>query len=154
MPLVLYEGGGPEAVFEPLQVPMSFLPGRPPGRLLQDHLAAYNWGLAQYLGAGVAACYRGHRLYDTNTTREVVRAWVSFYKKHREVLGADLVHLRRANMQVTRQAGEGDSLAPRAWTPGSTLTPGAGRRAWLWSSTLLGRGWWPPWPSACTTPAL
>ena len=69
--------------------------------MLQDHLAAYNWGLAQYLGAGVAACYRGHRLYDTNTTREVVRAWVSFYKKHREVLGADLVHVRRANMQVT-----------------------------------------------------
>ena len=33
-------------------------------------------------------------------SREVVRTWVSFYKKHREVLGADLVHVRRPNMQV------------------------------------------------------
>ena len=35
-------------------------------------------------------------------SREVVRTWVTFYKKHREVLGADLVHVRRPNMQVGR----------------------------------------------------
>ena len=39
-------------------------------------------------------------------SREVVRTWVTFYKKHREVLGADLVHVRRPNMQV----GEGESI--------------------------------------------
>ena len=36
----------------------------------------------------------------SNSSREVVRTWVTFYKKHREVLGADLVHVRRPNMQV------------------------------------------------------
>ena len=30
----------------------------------------------------------------------MVRTWVTFYKKHREVLGADLVHVKRPNMQV------------------------------------------------------
>ena len=99
MPLTGYYVSDPDVVFEPMT----------------DHLAEYSWGLAQYLGAGVAACYRGHRVFDSPATRcksdcsfkfecffprEVVRTWVSFYKKHREVLGADLVHVRRPNMQV------------------------------------------------------
>jgi hypothetical protein len=83
LPLTEYHSGGAAATFEPLG----------------QHRAAYAWGLAQYLGAGVAACYRGHRLYDGPVTREAVRVWVRFYKKHREVLGADLVHVRRPNMQ-------------------------------------------------------
>ena len=99
LPLTGYYVSDPDVVFEPMT----------------DHLAEYSWGLAQYLGAGVAACYRGHRVFDSPATRcksdfsfkfecffprEVVRTWVSFYKKHREVLGADLVHVRRPNMQV------------------------------------------------------
>jgi hypothetical protein len=28
-----------------------------------------SWGLAQYLGGGVAACYRGYRLYDSSQTQ-------------------------------------------------------------------------------------
>ena len=36
-------------------------------------------------------------------SREVVRTWVTFYKKHREVLGADLVHVKRPNMQVGQE---------------------------------------------------
>lgn len=83
LPLTGYYVSDPDVVFEPMT----------------DHLAEYSWGLAQYLGAGVAACYRGHRVFDSPATREVVRTWVSFYKKHREVLGADLIHVRRPNMQ-------------------------------------------------------
>ena len=42
--------------------------------------------------------------YDSKIfSREVVRTWVTFYKKHREVLGADLVHVRRPNMQVGKE---------------------------------------------------
>ncbi len=37
--------GGAAAQFEPLS----------------DHLIEYEWALAQYLGYGVAACYRGTR---------------------------------------------------------------------------------------------
>lgn len=83
LPLVQYHGGGGPAIFEPLS----------------DHLQEYEWGLAQYLGAGVAACYRGYRLYDTDTTKAVVIKWVSFYKKYRDILNSDIVHVRRADMQ-------------------------------------------------------
>jgi hypothetical protein len=53
--------------------------------------------LANLFGAGVMACYRGPRLYDMDETKAVVKRWVGFYKKHREVLNADILHLRRAD---------------------------------------------------------
>merc|ERR1719369_129615 len=59
LPLKVYHGGGSEAEFEPIQ----------------EHLEEYSWGLAQYLGAGVAACYRGYRLYDSPRSRDVVKTW-------------------------------------------------------------------------------
>jgi hypothetical protein len=54
VPLTRYQGGGPEAVLEPLQ----------------DHLKDYEQLMVQYYGAGVQACYRGPRLYDTEQTRQ------------------------------------------------------------------------------------
>jgi hypothetical protein len=86
LPLVDYHGGGPDAAFEPLS----------------EHLVEYEWGLAQYFGAGVAACYRGYRLYDNNNTRAVVKRWVDFYKKYRDILTSDIIHVRRADMQVCK----------------------------------------------------
>jgi hypothetical protein len=83
VPIVDYHGGGPDAAFSPLS----------------QHLQEYEWALAQYLGAGVAACYRGDILYDTNATRTVVQKWVSFYRRHRGTLIQPIVHLRRATMQ-------------------------------------------------------
>ena len=53
VPLTKYQGGGPEAVLEPLS----------------EHLNDYEQLMMQYYGAGVQACYRGPRLYDTETTR-------------------------------------------------------------------------------------
>ena len=81
VPLTEYHGGGPAATIEPLK----------------DHLAHYEARLANLFGAGVIACYRGPRLYDAPETRAVVRRWVDFYRRHREVLNADLIHLRRAD---------------------------------------------------------
>jgi len=81
VPLTEYQGGGAAATIEPLK----------------DHLPHYEQRLANLFGAGVMACYRGPRLYDTDETRAVVKRWVDFYKKHREVLNADLLHLRRAD---------------------------------------------------------
>ena len=83
MPLVNYEGGGPPAWFEPLQ----------------QNLEEYTFGMAQYLTAGVAACYRGFRLYDSQQTRNNVKLWVTFYKQYREVLNSDIIHFKRPNMQ-------------------------------------------------------
>jgi hypothetical protein len=81
VPLTVYQGGGAAATIEPLH----------------EHLDHYESRLANLLGAGVQACYRGPRLYDTDETKAVVKKWVSFYKTHREVLDGDLIHLRRAN---------------------------------------------------------
>jgi hypothetical protein len=81
VPLVKYQGGGPEAVLEPLS----------------EHLKDYEQLMMQYYGAGVQACYRGPRLYDTEQTRQTVIKVINWYKKYRDILNADLIHLRRAD---------------------------------------------------------
>ena len=79
VPLVECHGGGPAATLEPLE----------------EHLDTYEAHLAQSFGAGVQACYRGPRLYDTEKTKAVVKKWVDFYRRYRAILEADLIHLRR-----------------------------------------------------------
>jgi hypothetical protein len=79
VPLVEYQGGGEAATLEPLS----------------EHLDAYEAHLAQNFGSGVQACYRGMRLYDTEETKAVVKKWVDFYKRYREILDSDIIHLRR-----------------------------------------------------------
>ena len=79
VPLVQYHGGGVAATLEPLR----------------EHLDFYGQHLMQNFSSGVQACYRGPRLYDSEETRAVVKKWVDFYKKHREILESDVIHLRR-----------------------------------------------------------
>lgn len=79
VPLVEYQGGGKEATIEPLK----------------DHLPHYQQRLANLFGAGVQACYRGPQLYDTPETKELVKKWVTFYKKYRRILDGDIIHVRR-----------------------------------------------------------
>lgn len=81
VPLTRYQGGGPEAVLEPLQ----------------EHLKDYEQLMVQYYGAGVQACYRGPRLYDTDSTRKMVFRVINWYKKYRDILNADMIQLRRAD---------------------------------------------------------
>jgi hypothetical protein len=81
LPLTRYQGGGPEAVLEPLS----------------DHLKDYEQLMVQYYGAGVQACYRGPRLYDTEATRKMVVSVIDWYKKYRSILNSDIIHLRRAD---------------------------------------------------------
>ncbi len=81
VPLSQYHGGGAAATIEPLC----------------EHLPHYEARFANLLGAGVQACYRGPRLFDTEETKALVKKWVAFYKQHREVLQADIIHLRRAS---------------------------------------------------------
>ena len=81
VPLTRYQGGGPEAVLEPLN----------------EHLRDYEQLMVQYYGAGVQACYRGPRLYDTEATKNLVQRTVAWYKKYRDILNSDIIHLRRAD---------------------------------------------------------
>jgi hypothetical protein len=81
VPLTEYHGGGAAATIEPLA----------------EHLPHYQNMMMSNLGAGVQACYRGPRLYDTEATKAMVTQAVSWFKEHREVLEGDLIHLRRAD---------------------------------------------------------
>ena len=70
----------------------------------KDHPEEFEWALAQYLGAGTAACYRGGQLWNASTDtgakiKAATASWVHFYKAHRETLIQPIVHLRRADMQ-------------------------------------------------------
>ncbi|MFB9843411.1 alpha-galactosidase [Mucilaginibacter ginsenosidivorans] len=79
VPLTRYQGGGPEAVLEPLS----------------EHLDDYKALMMEYYGSGVQACYRGPRLFDTDKTKEAVIEVIKWYKKYRDILNADIIHLRR-----------------------------------------------------------
>jgi hypothetical protein len=79
VPLSEYHGGGAAATLEPLK----------------DHLDSYEAHMVQNYGSGVQACYRGSRLYDTKKTKALVIKQVAHYKKYRDILNADIIHLRR-----------------------------------------------------------
>lgn len=79
VPLTQYHGGGAAATIEPLK----------------DHLDHYERRLQNLLGAGVQACFRGPRLYDSVETQEMVKRWVEWFKDHRAILESPLLGLRR-----------------------------------------------------------
>lgn len=79
VPLTEYHGGGAAATIEPLD----------------EHRDDYQRHLVNCLSAGVQACLRGPRLYDTPTTKEMVVRWVDWFKQHRAILESDVIHGRR-----------------------------------------------------------
>ncbi len=81
VPLTKYQGGDESAVLEPLS----------------EHLQDYEQLMVQYYGAGVQACYRGPRLYDTELTKQTVKKTTDWYKKYRNILNSDMIQLRRAD---------------------------------------------------------
>ncbi len=83
VPLTEYHGGGAEATIEPLH----------------EHRDHYQRRLQNLWGAGVQACFRGPRLFDTPETKEMLSHWVQFYKRHRAILDSPLIGLRRADGQ-------------------------------------------------------
>eukprot|EP01064_Diplonema_japonicum_P011089 TRINITY_DN1836_c1_g1_i1.p1 TRINITY_DN1836_c1_g1~~TRINITY_DN1836_c1_g1_i1.p1 ORF type:complete len:730 (+),score=233.37 TRINITY_DN1836_c1_g1_i1:85-2274(+) len=80
LPITQYHAGGTAAEF-------------------QAHQLEYEWGLAQYLGAGTAACYRGDVPYTTDSMKAVLQKWIGMYKAHRQTLIQPVVHIRRPSMQ-------------------------------------------------------
>lgn len=79
VPLTEYQGGGAAATLEPLS----------------EHLAEYRQHMVQNYGAGIQACYRGPRLYDTEATKNMVCDVIDWYKKYRTILNSDIIHLRQ-----------------------------------------------------------
>lgn len=81
VPLTEYHGGGADATLEPLG----------------EHLDVYRNIMMQNYGAGVQACYRGPRLYDTERTCATVKEVIDWYKRYRTILNSDIIHLRKAD---------------------------------------------------------
>ncbi len=81
IPLAQYHGGGAAATIEPLN----------------EHLDHYEMMLVSNMGLGIQSALRGPRLYDTQTTKKMVTRVVSWYKKYRNILESDLLHLRRSD---------------------------------------------------------
>ena len=81
VPLTQYHGGGDAATIEPLD----------------EHRDHYERMLQSNLALGAQACYRGPRLFDTDRTRDLVKHWVDWYKKYRDILESDVIHGRRAD---------------------------------------------------------
>lgn len=79
VPLMEYQGGGAAATIEPLD----------------EHRDHYQRRLNNLLGAGVQACFRGPRLFDTEATRQMVQERVAWFKAHRAILESDIIHGRR-----------------------------------------------------------
>jgi hypothetical protein len=76
VPLTQYHGGGAAATIEPLD----------------EHIEHYERMMVSNLGAGVQACYRGPRLYDTDRTKEMVKRTVKWFKEYRDILESDIIH--------------------------------------------------------------
>ena len=81
IPLGQYHGGGAAATIEPLN----------------EHLDHYEMMLVSNIGMGIQSALRGPRLYDTETTKTMVTRVVTWYKKYRDILESDIIHLRRAD---------------------------------------------------------
>jgi hypothetical protein len=79
VPLSEYHGGGAAATIEPLD----------------EHREHYAARFANLLGAGVQACWRGPRLWDTERTRDLVQGWTAWFKERRAILESDVLHGRR-----------------------------------------------------------
>jgi len=81
IPLTQYHGGGAEATIEPLH----------------EHLKHYEMMLVSNIGLGIQSALRGPRLYDTEETKIMVKRVVTWYKKYRDILESDIIHIRRAD---------------------------------------------------------
>lgn len=82
IPIDQYHGGGSAATFEPLN----------------QNLKDYEWAWAQSFASGVIPGARGHRLYDTEETKNIVKYWTSLYHRYNDLLNSNTVHFMMPEM--------------------------------------------------------
>ncbi|WP_140939380.1 LamG-like jellyroll fold domain-containing protein [Sphingobacterium lumbrici] len=64
---------------------------------LSQNLDRYERQLIQFLASGSQFTIRGNRLYDTPETKAMVSKWINWFKKHREILTSEIIHVSRPN---------------------------------------------------------
>jgi hypothetical protein len=62
---------------------------------LSENLDRYEIGLFQYLASGCQFSVRGNRLYDSPETKMVVKKWIDWFKRYRDILTSDIIHIAR-----------------------------------------------------------
>ena len=62
---------------------------------LCENLDAYERQLVQFLGSGAQLTIRGDRIYDTPETKVVVKKRIDWFKKYRDILTSDIIHVSR-----------------------------------------------------------
>ena len=62
---------------------------------LCDNLDRYEAQLMQFLGSGCHLTIRGNRLYDTPETKQMVSRCINWFKKYRDILTSDIIHVSR-----------------------------------------------------------
>ena len=61
---------------------------------LEEHTLELEWALSQSFGTGIFVNFRGTRMAGGPRSAAVVAKWVAWFKRYRQVLGADFVTLQ------------------------------------------------------------
>jgi hypothetical protein len=62
---------------------------------LSRNIGRYESQLFQYLASGCQLGVRGRRLYDSPETKAMVKKWVDWFRKYRDILTSDIIHVGR-----------------------------------------------------------
>ncbi|HIT52999.1 MAG TPA: hypothetical protein IAD07_03575 [Candidatus Fimivicinus intestinavium] len=76
LPLNVYHGGGKDAMFCPTD----------------RNAFAFDWAMAQITASGVWPTIRGKKVYDSDTGKQILKKWITIFKRYRQVLNGVTVH--------------------------------------------------------------
>jgi hypothetical protein len=62
---------------------------------LEKNLEKYERTFFVMLSSGAQVWVRGHRLYDGPKSKAMLKKWMAWYHKHKEVILGDIIHLKR-----------------------------------------------------------
>lgn len=86
LPLNVYHGGGKDAMFFPTE----------------QNKFEFDWALAQIVASGVWPTIRGKKVYDSETGKEIMKKWVSIFKRYRKILNGITVHFLPPRIDTDR----------------------------------------------------
>jgi hypothetical protein len=62
---------------------------------MEKNLDKYERAFFVMLASGAEVWVRGHRLYDGPKSRAMLDKWMTWYRRHRDIIQGDIIHLRR-----------------------------------------------------------
>ncbi|MEN6455468.1 MAG: LamG-like jellyroll fold domain-containing protein [Prolixibacteraceae bacterium] len=62
---------------------------------LNKNIKRYEQQLVQYLASGCQLGIRGNRMYDNSETKAMVLKWINWFKRYRDILTSEIIHVSR-----------------------------------------------------------